>query len=381
MTPFAFATAARIAFGPGVAVEAPGLARGFGARAFVVTGATPARAAWLTEGLMAAGLAVAVWPTPREPLVADAAGAVAAARAFRAEVVIAIGGGAALDLGKATAGLMREPGDPLDHLEVVGKGLPLTQDPPPLIAIPTTAGTGAEVTRNAVLGAPEHRRKVSLRDARLLPKAALVDPDLLRGLPRGVALASGLDAIVQVIEPYVSRFANPLTDALCRDAIPRGLAALPRLLADAGDAAARADMAFTSLCGGLALANARLGAAHGLAGVIGGRSGLAHGAICGRLAPMTLAATEAALPEGHPARARFADVRGWMAAALGGDAADAFAALRRFIDAAGLPPLDLAPQAAAEIAAEAMKSSSMQGAPVMLAPGRLADLLAAELRG
>lgn len=381
MTPFAFATAARIAFGPGVAAEAPGMARGFGARAFVVTGATPARAAWLTEGLTAAGLAVAVWPTPREPLVADAAAAVAAARAFRAEVVIAIGGGAALDLGKATAGLMREPGDPLDHLEVVGKGLPLTQEPPPLVAIPTTAGTGAEVTRNAVLGAPEHRRKVSLRDARLLPKAALVDPDLLRGLPRGVALASGLDAIVQVIEPYVSRFANPLTDALCRDAIPRGLAALPRLLADGDDAAARADMAFTSLCGGLALANARLGAAHGLAGVIGGRSGLAHGAICGRLAPMTLAATEAALPEGHPARARFADVRGWIAAALGGDAADAFAALRRFIDAAGLPPLDLAPQAAAEIAAEAMKSSSMQGAPVMLAPGRLADLLAAELRG
>jgi len=346
-----------------------------------VTGAAPARAAWLTEGLAAEGLAVALWPTPREPLVADALAAVAAAREFAADVVIAIGGGAALDLGKAVAGLLREPGDPLDHLEVVGKGLPLTQVPPPLIAIPTTAGTGAEVTRNAVLGAPEHRRKVSLRDARLLPKVALVDPDLLRGLPRAVALASGLDAIVQVIEPYVSRFSNPLTDALCRDAIPRGLAALPRLLADGADAAARADMAFTSLCGGLALANARLGAVHGLAGVIGGRSDTAHGAICGRLAPMALAATEAALPEIHPARARFAEVRGWIAAALGGDAPDAFATLRRFIDAEGLPPLGLAPETAAEIAAEAMKSSSMQGAPVMLSPDRLAAVLRAALGG
>ena len=381
MTPFAFATAARIAFGPGVAAQAPGLARGFGARAFVVTGATPARAAWLTGGLAAEGLAVEVWPTPHAPLVADAVAAVAAARDFAADVVIAIGGGAALDLGKAVAGLMREPGAPLDHLEVVGKGLPLTQDPPPLIAIPTTAGTGAEVTRNAVLGAPEHRRKVSLRDARLLPKAALVDPDLLRGLPHGVALASGLDAIVQVIEPYVSRFANPLTDALCRDAIPRGLTALPRLLADGADAGARADMAFTSLCGGLALANARLGAVHGLAGVIGGRSTMAHGAICGRLAPGVLAATEAALPQGCAPQARFAEVRRWIAAALGGDAPDAFATLRRFIDAEGLPPLDLATQAVEEVAAEAMKSSSMQGAPVTPAPQRLAALLAAELRG
>ena len=381
MTPFSFATAAQIVFGAGASAQAPGLARGFGARAFVVTGAAPARAAWLTGGLAAEGLAVALWPTPREPLVADALAAVAAAREFAADVVIAIGGGAALDLGKAVAGLLREPGDPLDHLEVVGKGLPLTQVPPPLIAIPTTAGTGAEVTRNAVLGAPEHRRKVSLRDARLLPKVALVDPDLLLGLPRAVALASGLDAIVQVIEPYVSRFSNPLTDALCRDAIPRGLAALPRLLADGADAAARADMAFTSLCGGLALANARLGAVHGLAGVIGGRSDTAHGAICGRLAPMALAATEAALPEIHPARARFAEVRGWIAAALGGDAPDAFATLRRFIDAEGLPPLGLAPETAAEIAAEAMKSSSMQGAPVMLSPDRLAAVLRAALVG
>jgi alcohol dehydrogenase class IV len=372
VTPFAFSTAAQIHVGPGAARRALSMAPALGRRAFVVTGADPGRAAWLTEGLAGARLAVAVHPVGREPVVDDARAAVAAARAHGADLVLAIGGGAALDLGKATAGLMREAGDPLDHLEVVGRGLPLTAKPPPLIAIPTTAGTGAEVTRNAVLGAPEHGRKVSLRDDRLLPAAALVDPDLLAGLPAAVALASGLDALVQVIEPFVSRAANPMTDALCREAIPRGLAALPRLLD--GDPEARGDMALTSLFGGLALANAKLGAVHGLAGVIGGRSPVAHGAICGRLAGPVLAFTEGSLPAEHPVRERFEAVRGWIAAAWGGRPVDAFATWDRFADARGLPRLGLADPLA--VATAAMASSSMQGAPVTLA----ADGLAAAIR-
>jgi alcohol dehydrogenase class IV len=370
MTPFSFATAAQIRFGAGVAREAIDLAARMGRRAFVVTGADPARAAWLTEGLAAAGVAVAAHACRGEPTVEDARAAVAAARDFDADVVIAVGGGSALDLGKATAGLLREAGDPLEHLEVVGKGLPLTAAPPPLLAIPTTAGTGAEVTRNAVLAAPEHRRKVSLRDARLLPAAALVDPDLLAGLPASVALASGLDALVQVIEPFVSRAANPLTDALCRDAIPRGLRALPRLID--GDPAARADMALTSLFGGLALANAKLGAVHGLSGVIGGRTGLAHGAICGRLAPSVLALTEASLPADSPVSARFASVRGWIAEAWGGAPDGAFETWCAFVDDRALPRLGIAAEADA-MAREAMGSSSMAGAPVALDPASLAE--------
>lgn len=374
MTPFSFATAGHIAFGSGVARQAVEMAPTLGKRAVVVTGANPDRAHWLTAGLARAGLAVAVHPCPREPTVDDATGAVDAARSFGADMVMAIGGGAALDLGKAVAGLLREPGPVLDHLEVVGRGLPLTAAPPPLVAIPTTAGTGAEVTRNAVLGAPVHRRKVSLRDARLLPAVALVDPDLLAGLPQAVALASGLDALVQVIEPFVSRAANPLTDALCREAIPRGLAALPRLLD--GQAGARADMALCSLFGGLALANAKLGAVHGLAGVIGGRTAHAHGAICGRLAPGVLALTEASLPPGSIALERFALVRGWIAAAWGGSPDCAFDTWAAFNDRHGLPPLGLA-NAAAEIAAAALQSSSMAGAPVALAADALAAVAAA----
>ena len=363
MTPFGFATAGRIAFGSGVARQVLEIAPTLGRRAFVVTGANPDRAHWLTAGLGQAGLAVVVHPCPREPTVDDATDAVAAARGFGADLVVAIGGGAALDLGKAVAGLLREPGPVLDHLEVVGRGLPLTAAPPPLVAIPTTAGTGAEVTRNAVLGAPAHRRKVSLRDARLLPAVALVDPDLLAGLPQPVALASGLDALVQVIEPFVSKAANPLTDALCREAIPRGLAALPSLLD--GHAEARADMALCSLFGGLALANAKLGAVHGLAGVIGGRTAHAHGAICGRLAPGVLALTEARLPDDSPVRARFAEVRDWIARAWGGTPSGAFDTWAVFNDTHGLPRLDLG-NAAREMTAEAQASSSMAGAPVVL---------------
>jgi alcohol dehydrogenase class IV len=363
IAPFGFAAAGEIAFGSGARARLGAAARGLGARAFLVTGRNPDRAGWAAEALRVAGCAVAVHATPGEPTVADARAAVAAARDFGADLVVAVGGGAALDLGKATAGLLRAA-DPMDHLEVVGRGLPLVDAPVPVIAVPTTAGTGSEVTRNAVLGAPEHGRKVSLRDIRLLPRLALVDPDLLEGLPHAVALASGLDALVQVIEPYLSRMANPMTDALCRDAIPRGLRALPRLLA--GAAEARADMAFVSLCGGLALANAKLGAIHGLSGVIGGRTGAAHGALCGRLAPAVLAATEAALPAGHPAAVRCAEVRGWIAAALGGRPQDGWEALRGFVDAQGLPSLAAMGVAAAEmdaIAAEALRASSTQGAP------------------
>jgi alcohol dehydrogenase class IV len=375
VTPFAFATAGRIAFGSGVSGQAPSIAATLGRRAFILTGATPARSAWLVEGLRAAGPDVVTFAVAGEPKVDTVRRSVVAAREFGADVILAIGGGSVIDAGKATAALLREAGDPLDYLEVVGAGRRLSQPPAPLIAIPTTAGTGAEVTMNAVLAAPGHRRKVSLRDPRLLPAHALIDPELLAGTPHGVLLASGLDAIVQVIEPYLSQLASPLTDALCREAIPRGLAALPRLLAGED---ARADMAFVSLCGGLALANAGLGAVHGLAGVIGGRTGAPHGAICGRLLPGVLAANTVALAPDHPAQARLGEVRAWIASALGGGAGEAVETLRTWTDRQGLPRLGALGVKAADaetIAIASAASSSMRGNPVVLTPEALAEIV------
>ena len=219
---FSFSSAGEIRFGRGAARAAlPDLAA-LGRRVLLVTGADPSRAAWLAGALEAEGLTLARFAVASEPDVACLEAGVAAARELAAEAVIAIGGGAAIDAGKAIAALVPATRPLFDHLEVVGQGLPLDHSPLPFIAIPTTAGTGAEVTRNAVIAVPEARRKVSLRDRAMLPDLAIVDPSLTDNTPRAITLASGLDSITQVIEPYLCSRANPMTDALCRPAIRAG---------------------------------------------------------------------------------------------------------------------------------------------------------------
>lgn len=371
--PFAFATATELLFGRGQAAQAAPRVAGMGRRILLIQGGNPARSDWLADGLAAQGCDVLRLSVAREPDLPMLEDAMAQARAFAADVVVALGGGAVIDAGKAIAALVPAPRPALDHLEVVGLGLPLDVPPLPFVAIPTTAGTGAEVTRNAVIGVPEHRRKVSIRDARMLPRLAIVDPALTDHCPRAITLASGLDAITQVIEPFVSTRANALTDALCRDAIPRGLAALRRLM-DAENPGARDDMAWVSLCGGLALANAGLGAVHGLAGPLGGLTGAAHGAICGVLLPHVMRANRARVAD----PARLDQVGDWVADAFGIKGFDAaMGALAGWSQAAGLPALTAlgidaaAQQGAAEAAAS---SSSMKSNP---APLSVDDLMAA----
>jgi alcohol dehydrogenase class IV len=288
---------------------------------------------------------------------------------------VALGGGAALDLGKALAGLIPAPEGAMEHLEVVGKGRPLYADPLPFIALPTTAGTGAEVTKNAVIGLPDLGRKVSLRDDRMVARLAIVDPALTDGCPKTVTLASGLDAVTQVIEPYVSAKATPYTDALSRPAIGPGMDALMRLM-QGEDRDARDRLAWVSLCGGLSLANAGLGAVHGFAGVIGGLTGAAHGAICGALLGPVLAANRAATTSA--ARVRLEEVCQILAEALGSSANAAPAALQAWARAEGLPGLaDLGVTEAqhADIVAAAKTASSMKGNPVPLTDQALRAIL------
>ena len=364
MTPFAIAQPPRIRFGRGEARAALPEIAALGQSAFVVHGRDAGRAEWLVAGLRGRGVAVTPHPCPQEPTLPMLEAAVTLAR--QAGVVIALGGGAAIDLGKAVAALAPAPGSALDHLELVGLGLPLQRAPLPFVAIPTTAGTGAEVTKNAVIDVPAHRRKVSLRDDRMTARLAVVDPSLTDRCPKDVTLASGLDAIVQVIEPYVSSRANPYADALCRAAIPMGLAALRRLMV-AEDPEARDTMVWVSLSGGLALANAGLGAVHGLAGVIGGTTGAAHGAICGALLPHVLRANAVRAPS-----ARMAEVTGWIGTAFG--AADGISALEAWMHDEGLPrisALGLGSTHHAAVAEAARGASSMRANP--------ADLSVAEL--
>lgn len=303
---FEFATATRIVFGEGTAATLPELVRTFGARPLVVTGASAERAAWLVSALAAETLAV-----PGEPTVELVREGARRVQIGGCDVVISLGGGSAIDAGKAIATIATNGGEPLEYLEVVGKGRTIVAAPLPFIAVPTTAGTGSEVTRNAVLASTEHAVKASLRSPLMLPRVALVDPELTYGLPPAVTAYTGLDALTQLIEPYVSARANPLVDAICIEGIGRVAGALRRVYHNGADRDARREMALGSLFGGLALANAGLGVVHGFAAPLGGSWKAPHGALCAALLPHGMTANVAALraraPQ-HPALERYAAI-------------------------------------------------------------------------
>ncbi len=373
-TSFEFATAGRIMAGAGRAAELPGVLAGLGSRVLVCTGAAPGRHAGLLAGL---GLPAAVFPVAAEPTVELARDGIAAAREHGADVVTAIGGGSVIDLGKAVAMLLGNGGDPLDYLEIVGSGKKITQPAVPCIAVPTTAGTGAEVTANAVLASPAHHLKASLRSPLMIPRVALVDPELTVSCPPPVTAASGLDALTQCLEPFVSPRANPLTDGLAREGLRRAAQGLRTAYADGADLRARADMAICSLLGGIALANAKLGAVHGLAGVIGGTADVPHGMACAALLAPVIEANVQALRSGqpgHPALGRYAEAAQLMTGKPTASIEDGLAWIHEttaLLAVPGLAAFGLRPEDASDVAAKAARSSSMQGNPVALGDGDL----------
>ena len=368
---FEFATAGRVLFGAGRAAELPGVLAGLGTRVLVCTGKDPARHAGLLAGL---GMPTEVFPVAAEPTVELARAGVGAAREHGADVVVAIGGGSVIDAGKAVAALLGNGGDPLDYLEVIGSGRPITRPAAPCVAVPTTAGTGAEVTANAVLASPAHRLKASLRSPLMIPRVALVDPELTVSCPPPVTAASGLDALTQCLEPFVSVRANPLTDGLAREGLRRAAAGLRAAYADGGNLAARADMAVCALLGGMALANAKLGAVHGLAGVVGGTTDVPHGLACAALLAPVIEANIRALAANHPAAChpaldRYAEAARLLTGQPGATIQDGLAWIREtlvLLAVPGLATFGLGPQQADEVAAKAMTSLSMQGNPVPL---------------
>jgi alcohol dehydrogenase class IV len=373
---FEFATAGRILAGPGRAADLPGILAGLGSRVLVCTGGHPERHAGLLAGL---GGSAAVFPVGAEPTVELARAAVAAAREHGADVIAAIGGGSVIDTGKAVAMLLGNGGDPLDYLEVVGSGRAITRPAVPCVAVPTTAGTGAEVTANAVLAVPSHQVKASLRSPLLIPRVALVDPLLTVSCPPPVTAASGLDALTQCLEPFVSVQATPLTDGLAREGLRRAGTGLRAAYADGLDLAARADMAMCSLLGGIALANAKLGAVHGLAGVVGGTADVPHGLACAALlAPVIEANVRAARssPSGADVLERYAEAARLLTGQLAASVQDGLTWIREtltLLNVPGLAAFGLRPQEVDDIAAKALVSSSMKGNPVPLSH---ADLMA-----
>ncbi|MGB7982887.1 MAG: iron-containing alcohol dehydrogenase, partial [Candidatus Nanopelagicales bacterium] len=323
--------------------------------------------------------ALAVVPVSGEPTVADARAAVQAGRALAAEVVVAIGGGSPIDLAKATAILLTN-GDPMDHIEVVGRGLPFTAPPLPMVAVPTTAGTGAEVTANAVLTVPEHGVKASLRHAWMIPRHAVVDPELTMACPPAVTAAAGMDALTQCLEPYVSRRANAMTDAWAR----MGMIAAGRSLIDAHrngyDLDARTDMALCSLLGGLSLANAKLGAVHGFAGVIGAMTAAPHGAICATLlGPVCAANLDRA--DSRLTR-RFAQIAACLTGRPEASADDGVHWIEHTCAVLEMPTLSaygLSAADAPEVVAKVVRASSTAGNPVELSAEELTEVFGSAL--
>ncbi len=378
---FEFATATRIIFGPGAVREAPQIAAQFGRRALVVTGRNPSRADALCAALSDQGVSTERFCVPGEPEIETVRTGVNQARQMAAEGVIAFGGGSALDAGKAIAAMARNPGDVLDYLEVIGGGKSLPGPGLPFIAIPTTAGTGSEVTRNAVLASPEHRVKVSLRSPLMLAKVALVDPELTHDLPREVTASTGLDALTQLIEPFVCCRPNPMVDALCVEGIRRAARSLRAACADGRNASAREDMALASLFGGLALANAGLGAVHGFAGPIGGMFPAPHGAVCAALLPHVMAANLAALrlrqPD-SPVLGRF-DRLGQIltgdASAAADDAVSWVLSLVRDLRIPKLGAYGITPAVIPALVEKAAQASSMKANPIPLTAAELTEIL------
>jgi alcohol dehydrogenase class IV len=378
---FEFATSGTIIFGAGKLREAgPWLSKD-GQRALVVTGKNIQRAEPLLKLLRENKVEAATFSVSGEPKIQTVRDGVALAKAEKCDWVIGIGGGSVLDAGKAIAAMMTNEGDVLDYLEIIGQGKALTKNPARYLAIPTTAGTGSEVTRNAVLASPEHRLKVSLRSAAMLPRIALVDPELTYDLPPGITASTGLDALTQLIEPYVCRRANPMTDALCLEGMRLVARSFRRAVENGADAQAREDMAAASLFGGMALANAGLGAVHGFAGPIGGMFSAPHGEICAALLADVMEMNWHALRERDP-KNQAVNRYDLIARLLTENArATAGAGIRWIRELASdfkitsLGSHGIKAEHTDEIVKNAMNASSMKANPIALTEAELAEVL------
>ncbi len=382
---FEFATAQRIIFGVGQLNALPATVEGLGKRAALITGTNAERIAPIFRMLQNCNANPAAFSIKGEPTVDRIAELSSRARELDCDFVVAFGGGSVIDAGKAISALLTNTGNLMDYLEVIGKGKPLTEDPAPCIAIPTTAGTGAEVTRNAVLHSVEHKVKVSMRHPKMLPTVAIVDPELTIPMPKEVTAGTGLDAFTQLLEAFVSSKANPITNSICRDGLQYVSRSLHRAYRRGDDLAARTDMALGSLLGGLALANAGLGAVHGFAGPIGGMFDAPHGMVCATLLPAVYDANIHALEErdaSNPALGKYQEAAQIITCNSKADAFDALMWIKGIamqMMVPGLEDFGIQKSDFPAIIEKAKNASSMKGNPLVLTDDELTKILSSSL--
>jgi alcohol dehydrogenase class IV len=382
---FDLALPADVRFGAGRVSEVPQALLGLRAsNVLVVTGRVTARADHVRSALSEAGISSVAFGVATEPSIDVVRAASRVLAEAGCDAVLGFGGGSALDVAKAAAVLAAAGTDPLDHLEVIGAGHPIIEPGLPCVAVPTTAGTGSEVTRNAVLSGGVV--KASLRSPLLLPKVAVVDPELLIGLPRPVIAASGMDALSQLIEPLLSQRANPFSDALARDGIRRSARSLRRAWENGmDDADVREDLALASLLGGMCLANSGLGVVHGIAAAAGARLSAPHGAVCAAVlaagVEVNLRALRNRAPE-HPALRRAAELAALLTNQREASPDDAVGWLRRLTKVLSIPGLasyGLDETEIATVVADAQQASSMQANPIRLSDPEVSEILTRSL--
>ena len=385
MVRFDLAVPADVRFGAGRINEVPQALVGLAASSvLVVTGRVTSRADRIRAALRDAGISSVVFGVATEPSIDVVRAALQQLAEADCDGVLGFGGGSALDVAKAAAVLHGPEVDPLDHLEVIGAGHPIVEPGLPCVAVPTTAGTGSEVTRNSVLSGGGV--KASLRSPLLLPKVAVVDPDLLADLPRPVIAASGMDALSQLIEPLLSQRANPFSDALARDGIRRSARALRRAWEDGmTDPAVREDLALASLFGGLCLANSGLGIVHGIAAAAGARLSAPHGAVCAAVLAAAVDANLQALRERapeHPTLRRLAELAVLLTEQPEAGPEDAIAWLRGLTGALSIPGLasyGLDQGQIAAVVSDTQRASSTRGNPIQLSDAEIAEILTRSL--
>lgn len=371
----------RVVFGCAARADISRHAARMGRRCLFVTGRRAERHATLLHILREAMTAVHLVRVPAEPDTSFIREQARLALEANCDVVVAIGGGSVLDTGKVLAALMTNTADLFTYLEVVGRGNPLDEPSVPMIAVPTTAGSGAEATANAVLVVPDQGVKVSLRGTALMPDLAIVDPELTLPLPPGLTASTGLDALTQLVEAFVSPFASPLTDPVCREGIERSARSLRRAVADGSDKDARIDLALASLFSGMALANAKLGAVHGFAAPLGGQLRAPHGALCAALLPQVMEVNIWAMQRRdthNPALTRYAEVARLLTGRPDASPAQGVAWVRRLradLGIAGLAELGLTEADMETVADKAAAASSMAGNPVVLTRDELLFIL------
>jgi alcohol dehydrogenase class IV len=381
---FEFRLPCRIVFGAGSAERAGQLAGTLGKRAFLAADKNTDAAVKALRLLEQSGVEAVLFAVAGEPTAESVTRAADIARGLRCDMAVGVGGGSAMDTAKAVSALLTNTAGLMEYLETAGPGRPLPNPAAPWMAVPTTAGTGAEATCNAVIASPEHGVKASLRHGSLFAKIALVDPELCVSVPPGVTAVSGLDALTQLIEPFVCNSPNPMVDALCRDGMAVAAGSLLKAFRDGTDIQARSDMSLAALYSGIALANARLGAVHGMAGPMGGMIPVPHGAACARLLPgvmeINIRALKSRTPD-SPALARYREIAAILCGDPGASPEDGIEFIRNRVKEMHVPRLStfgLTKDRFPELTEKSKKASSMKGNPIELTDGELGKVLEME---